>query len=510
MPPQCTSILQAEHLDKVREQAALMKRNVDKNDFKESVRHAALMLNELRTGWLSPKTYYELYLEIFGHLSFLEVYFMQLQRGGMPMSELYVSVQHAGTVLVRLYLLATAGSAYLKSGQARARVATPCARPVWDACQPLCRSAPARSSTTSWRWSRACSTRSARSSCATTSTRRSRVREEGRGWGVFHKSYHSAPLPCLRQAAGREHAVRGRGRQCARRRRRRYPQLWRDEPALGPHAGVCGRGGGAQGCRPRAHGLFARPLQNAGSAAKGRKRRERERQDLRVLVGAPLTRLSTLSGLDLTLYSAEVLPRLIAEITSCKDDLAQQHLFDSLIQVFPVEFHYRTLDTLLAALRGFMPHHVVIKACYLTLLQRLQADMTAAAAASAQGADASAGAGDTPTGPPADVDVFGSFLRSLHTMAADENGPFRREQGTPGLEAADALSPAPSDNLAILRTTMAALANSGAIGSLVDVYNALLSFTLECWPGNIARVDETLAGCAESLQVRVGSWMGRW
>ena len=229
-----------------------------------------------------------------------------------------------------------------------------------------------------------------------------------------------------------------------------------------------------------------------------------------MLVGAPLTRLSTLSGLDLTLYSAEVLPRLIAEITSCKDDLAQQHLFDSLIQVFPVEFHYRTLDTLLAALRGFMPHHVVIKACYLTLLQRLQADMTAAAAASAQGADASAGAGDTPTGPPADVDVFGSFLRSLHTMAADENGPFRREQGTPGLEAADALSPAPSDNLAILRTTMAALANSGAIGSLVDVYNALLSFTLECWPGNIARVDETLAGCAESLQVRVGSWMGRW
>ena len=75
------------------------------------------------------------------------------------------------------------------------------------------------------------------------------------------------------------------------------------------------------------------PLQNAGSAAKGRKRRERERQDLRVLVGAPLTRLSTLNGLDLSLYSSEVLPRLIAEISSCKDDLAQQHLFDSLIQV---------------------------------------------------------------------------------------------------------------------------------------------------------------------------------
>jgi len=92
----------------------------DKNDFKEAVKYAAQMLNELRTGWLSPKTYYELYLKIFSHLSFLEVYFTQLQRGGMPMSELYVSVQHAGTVLVRLYLLVTAGSAYLKSGQVRA------------------------------------------------------------------------------------------------------------------------------------------------------------------------------------------------------------------------------------------------------------------------------------------------------------------------------------------------------------------------------------------------------
>ena len=102
-----------------------MKRNVDKNDFKEAVRFAAQMLNELRTGWLSPKTYYELYLEVFSHLSFLEVYFMQLQRGGMPMSELYVSVQHAGTVLVRLYLLITAGSAYLKSGQASPPLSRP-------------------------------------------------------------------------------------------------------------------------------------------------------------------------------------------------------------------------------------------------------------------------------------------------------------------------------------------------------------------------------------------------
>jgi vacuolar protein sorting-associated protein 35 len=111
----------AEHLESVRQQAALLKKSVDSNNYKEAVRHAAQLLGELRTGWLSPKTYYELYLEVFSHLSFLEVYFMQLQRGGMAMSELFVHVQHAGTVLVRLYLLITAGSAYLKSGQIGAR-----------------------------------------------------------------------------------------------------------------------------------------------------------------------------------------------------------------------------------------------------------------------------------------------------------------------------------------------------------------------------------------------------
>jgi hypothetical protein len=66
---------------------------------------------------------------------------------------------------------------------------------------------------------------------------------------------------------------------------------------------------------------------------KGRKRRERERQDLRVLVGSSLTRLSQLNGLDLELYSKDVLPRLVTEITACRDELAQQHLFDSLVQV---------------------------------------------------------------------------------------------------------------------------------------------------------------------------------
>ena len=75
------------------------------------------------------------------------------------------------------------------------------------------------------------------------------------------------------------------------------------------------------------------PANSAVGAVKGRKRRERERQDLRLLVGAGLTRASALGGLTLPIYASEVLPRVLAEVGACADEIAQGYLMDSLIQV---------------------------------------------------------------------------------------------------------------------------------------------------------------------------------
>ena len=69
----------------------------------------------------TAQVYYELYNEIFDKLGLLDMYFNQLSKSGMPMEELYNKVQHAGHVLVRLYLLVTAGSVYIKSGQVPAK-----------------------------------------------------------------------------------------------------------------------------------------------------------------------------------------------------------------------------------------------------------------------------------------------------------------------------------------------------------------------------------------------------
>ena len=133
----------------------LMRRSIERNDLTEALKNAAVLTSELRTGQLTPKVracmlsptctaprppghmppmhhpppqpapcqvYYELYMEVFDSLGHLEVYFLRLSRGGMPMADLYHKVQSAGQAVVRLFLMVLAGSCYVRSGQAPAKV----------------------------------------------------------------------------------------------------------------------------------------------------------------------------------------------------------------------------------------------------------------------------------------------------------------------------------------------------------------------------------------------------
>lgn len=79
-----------------------------------------------------------------------------------------------------------------------------------------------------------------------------------------------------------------------------------------------------------------------------RKRRERERNELRILVGTNLVRLSQLDGVTSQIYGEIILPMILEQITVCGDPLAQAYLIDCIIQVFPDEFHIETLPILLA------------------------------------------------------------------------------------------------------------------------------------------------------------------
>ena len=88
-------------------------------------------------------------------------------------------------------------------------------------------------------------------------------------------------------------------------------------------------------------------LQHMGGAKETRKKREKERQELRILVGTNLVRLSQLEGIDAATYRDVILPRILEQINTCKDTIAQSYLMDCVIQVFPDEFHLATLETFL-------------------------------------------------------------------------------------------------------------------------------------------------------------------
>ena len=102
---------------------------------------------------------------------------------------------------------------------------------------------------------------------------------------------------------------------------------------------------------PSASGVVSSPAPNNRQAQKEmRKRRERERNELRLLVGTNLVRLSQLDDRYVTaeIYGEIVLPAILEQLTACRDPLAQAYIMDCIIQVFPDEFHLATLETFLS------------------------------------------------------------------------------------------------------------------------------------------------------------------
>lgn len=68
-----------------------------------------------------------------------------------------------------------------------------------------------------------------------------------------------------------------------------------------------------------------------------------------MLVGTNLVRLSQLESINVDLYSQVVLPKILEQVVNCNDEIAQEYLMECIIQVFPDEFHIRTLEVYLKA-----------------------------------------------------------------------------------------------------------------------------------------------------------------
>jgi vacuolar protein sorting-associated protein 35 len=122
-------------------------------------------------------------------------------------------------------------------------------------------------------------------------------------------------------------------------------------------------------------------LQHQGHSRE-REQRTKERQELQLLVGSNLVRLSQL--VDLDSYKNVILHPLLEQVVQCRDVLAQEYLLEVVTQVFPDEFHLHTLDQFLSATARLNPH-VNVKSIVIGLMDRLSA--YAAREAEAEGAD---------------------------------------------------------------------------------------------------------------------------
>jgi len=287
-------------IENVKRQAFFMKRALDAGDIREALKFAAAMTGELRTSTLSPKNYYNLYMDVTNELRDLEAFFAEEETSnGRSIIELYENVQHAGNIIPRLYLLITVASIYIKSKRAPAKDI------LFDLVE-LCRG----------------------------------VQHPMRG--LFLRNFLS--------------------------------QISKDKlPDMGSeYEGVGGTVKDAIEFVLQNFGemnkLWVR-MQHQG-AVRERARREKERRNLRQLVGVNLVRLSEMEGVDLAVYKETVLPRILEQIINCKDTIAQEYLMDIVIQVFPDEFHLHTLENFLGTLAQ-LQKNVNVKNIIIALMNRL-------------------------------------------------------------------------------------------------------------------------------------------
>jgi vacuolar protein sorting-associated protein 35 len=110
---------------------------------------------------------------------------------------------------------------------------------------------------------------------------------------------------------------------------------------------------------------------SAGTSSPSEKTlRERERVELKILVGENIVRLSSLDGLNLSMYQEEILPKIISILLESKDQLSQQYLMECVIHAFPDEYNIHCMQTILDTMTQVI-NTVDVKALLISLMDKI-------------------------------------------------------------------------------------------------------------------------------------------
>lgn len=383
----------------VREQAFFMKKAIEQENLRDALKYSSNMICELRTAQLSPRFYYELYMLIFQELQHLAAFFGDKARHGRKLTELYESVQHAGNILPRLYLLITVGVAYIQSGEA------PGAEILRDMAE-LCKG----------------------------------VQHPIRG--LFLRYY------LLQMAKDRLQSVAS-------------------ESATGLDEVV----DFILNNFIETTRLWIRVQSQAGPGQRDRVKRERERHDLRILVGASLVRLSQLEGVTRSFYSDKILPRILEQVVGCKDPMAQQYLLDCTVQVFPDDFHLGSLAVLLNTCSQTQ-RQVDLRPVLVNLMNRLKNFLQSSKPDSAFISSS---------------EVFGLFRLHLERIMHRRDQPVTQPDESSTPEDGSSAEPLiPITNQQSVDSPL--LAASKACGNMLELFSAFLGFTVSLDPKKFDQV----------------------
>ena len=99
-------------------------------------------------------------------------------------------------------------------------------------------------------------------------------------------------------------------------------------------------------------------------------KREKERDELKVLIGESMTKLSSLENLNLDIYEQIVLPKLLNIILNSNDKLSQQYLMECVIHAFPDSYIVKCVESLLEAMSN-LEKGVDIGSIFVSLMQKL-------------------------------------------------------------------------------------------------------------------------------------------
>ena len=283
-----------------------MKVAIENNKLRNSLKYAKSMLDTLKSTTLSPSNYYQLFLSIFDEMQYIFNYFREEARRGRRMKDLYDTVQQCENIIPRLFLLICVASAYIETGQTNATDI------IFDLFNLI-----------------------------------KGVQNPLRG--LFCRYFFLKMIKDRLPDKGNEY----------------------EKPGASPDDTVKFVLNNLE----EMNGLWIR-ITNNNSIINGEEDNTdivsslKEREQLKILIGENITRLSSLNCVNVDVYQKKVLPKIIEILLESKDSLSQQYLLECVVHAFPDEHNIACMNVLLETCSK-LQSNVDVKTIFISLMQKL-------------------------------------------------------------------------------------------------------------------------------------------